>query len=96
MFYFYMLLTIVLRLVFCFREAGNSTGHIFQYGITAGLRSEFCKIADESGLPAGVFNVVTCRGSVVGSALVSSPKVGIVSLTGSVSAGVKIATHYDK
>lgn len=51
---------------------------------------EFCKIVDESGLPAGVFNVVTGRGSVVGHALASSPKVGIVSLTGSVDAGVKI------
>lgn len=51
---------------------------------------EFCKIVDESGLPAGVFNVVTGRGSLVGNAMAGSPKVGIVSLTGSVSAGVKI------
>lgn len=51
---------------------------------------EFCKIVDRSGLPAGVFNVVTGRGSVVGNALASNPKVAIVSLTGSVGAGTKI------
>ncbi len=51
---------------------------------------EFCKIVDESGLPAGVFNVVTGRGSLVGNAMAGSPKIGIVSLTGSVDAGVKI------
>ena len=51
---------------------------------------EFCKIVDESGLPAGLFNVVTGKGSVVGNALAKHPKVGIVSLTGSVGAGVKI------
>ena len=51
---------------------------------------EFCKIVDEVGLPAGVFNVVTGKGSVVGNAMASSPKVGIVSLTGSVGAGTQI------
>ena len=52
--------------------------------------SELCKIIDASGLPAGLFNVVTGRGSLVGNAMASHPKVGIVSLTGSVEAGVKI------
>lgn len=51
---------------------------------------EFCKIVDEMGLPAGVFNVVTGRGSLVGNAMASNPKVAIVSLTGSVGAGTKI------
>ena len=51
---------------------------------------ELCKIIDASGLPAGLFNVVTGRGSLVGNAMESNPKVGIVSLTGSVEAGVKI------
>ena len=37
-----------------------------------------------------MFNVVTGKGSLVGNALASHPKVGIVSLTGSVGAGVKI------
>ena len=52
--------------------------------------TEFCKIVHETGLPAGVFNVVTGKGSLVGNAMASSPKVGIVSLTGSVGAGEKI------
>ena len=51
---------------------------------------ELCKIIDASGLPAGLFNVVTGRGSLVGNAMASNPNVGIVSLTGSVEAGVKI------
>lgn len=51
---------------------------------------EFCKIVDEVGLPAGVINVVTGKGSVVGHAMASSPKIGIVSLTGSVEAGTQI------
>lgn len=51
---------------------------------------EFCKIVDETGLPAGVFNVVTGRGSLVGNAMAKNPKVAIVSLTGSVGAGTKI------
>ena len=45
---------------------------------------EFAKVVDETGLPAGVFNVITGRGSVVGNALAASPKIGIVSVTGSV------------
>ena len=52
--------------------------------------TELCKIVHETGLPAGVFNVVTGKGSLVGNAMASSPKVGIVSLTGSVGAGQKI------
>lgn len=47
----------------------------------------FAEIVAESGLPAGVFNVVNGRGSVLGNELASNPKVGMVSLTGSVEAG---------
>ncbi|OIV46520.1 aldehyde dehydrogenase [Sodalis sp. TME1] len=47
----------------------------------------FAEIVHEVGLPKGVFNLVTGRGSVVGNELASNPKVGMVSLTGSVSAG---------
>ncbi|MCO7176153.1 aldehyde dehydrogenase [Sporolactobacillus kofuensis] len=50
----------------------------------------FAQIVQEVGLPKGVFNVVTGRGSVVGQALAASSKVGLVSLTGSVPAGQKI------
>ena len=51
---------------------------------------EFAKVVDETGLPAGLFNVITGKGSVVGNALAASPKIGIVSVTGSVGAGESI------
>ena len=47
----------------------------------------FAQIVEEVGLPAGVLNIVNGRGSVVGHELASNPKVGMVSLTGSVEAG---------
>jgi len=47
----------------------------------------FAEIVHEVGLPKGVFNLVTGRGSVVGQELAANPKVGMVSLTGSVAAG---------
>lgn len=49
----------------------------------------FAQIVEEVGLPAGVFNVINGRGSVIGQELASNPKVGMVSLTGSVEAGVQ-------
>jgi lactaldehyde dehydrogenase/glycolaldehyde dehydrogenase len=50
----------------------------------------FAQIVEEAGLPAGVFNLVMGRGSVIGHELAANPKVGMVSLTGSVSAGQQI------
>ncbi len=47
----------------------------------------YAQIVEEVGLPKGVFNLVNGRGSVVGHELAANPKVGMVSLTGSVSAG---------
>src|SRR5579863_4595299 len=51
---------------------------------------EFAKLVAKSSLPKGVFNLVSGAGSVVGDALARHPKVGMVSLTGSVGAGVAI------
>lgn len=51
---------------------------------------EFAKIVEKSGLPAGVFNVVTGKGSIIGRELASNPRVGMVSCTGSVEAGASI------
>lgn len=48
----------------------------------------FAEIVDEAGLPPGVFNLVTGFGPEVGQALAASPDVGMVSLTGSVNAGI--------
>ncbi|WP_286154929.1 aldehyde dehydrogenase [Bacillus sp. FJAT-27264] len=50
----------------------------------------FAKIVDNIGLPKGVFNLVTGKGGEVGNELASNPKVGMVSLTGSVPAGQKV------
>jgi alpha-ketoglutaric semialdehyde dehydrogenase len=41
----------------------------------------------EAGLPPGVLNVLTGRGSVVGAALVRDPRVRAISFTGSVATG---------
>ena len=41
----------------------------------------------EAGLPAGVLNVLTGRGSTVGAALVRDPRVRAISFTGSVATG---------
>ena len=50
---------------------------------------EFARIVEKSSLPKGVFNLVSGSGSIVGEALAGHPKVGMVSLTGSVESGIK-------
>jgi len=48
-------------------------------------------IIDEAGLPAGVFNLVSGIGPVVGEALAAHPDVDMVSFTGSTRAGKRVA-----
>ena len=48
-------------------------------------------IFDEVGLPAGVFNLVTGFGPVVGEALAAHPDVDMVSFTGSTRAGRRVS-----
>jgi aldehyde dehydrogenase (NAD+) len=48
--------------------------------------------AHEIGLPHGVFNVVSGAGRVVGEAIVAHPDVDMVSFTGSLQAGRRIAS----
>ncbi|MGX7068707.1 aldehyde dehydrogenase [Gemella bergeri] len=50
----------------------------------------FAEICAEVGLPEGVLNIIYGRGSVVGNRLASHPKVGLVSLTGSLAAGQEV------
>ena len=52
--------------------------------------TEFAKILDDIQLPAGVINIVTGRGSVIGNEMAGSPKIDLVSVTGSVGAGESI------
>lgn len=48
------------------------------------------EILDDIGLPAGVFNLVTGVGPVVGEAIASHPLVDMVSFTGSTRAGKRV------
>lgn len=48
------------------------------------------EIFDEVGLPAGVLNVVSGTGPIVGEALATHPQVDMVSITGSVRAGKRV------
>ena len=49
------------------------------------------EIMDELGLPAGVFNLVTGTGPVVGEAIASHPGIDMVSFTGSTRAGKRVS-----
>jgi acyl-CoA reductase-like NAD-dependent aldehyde dehydrogenase len=49
------------------------------------------EVIDEVGLPGGVFNLVTGRGSVVGEALAQHPSVDMISFTGSTAAGRRVS-----
>lgn len=49
------------------------------------------EVIDAIGLPAGVFNLVSGAGAVVGEALAAHPKVGVISFTGSTRAGRRVA-----
>ncbi|MGZ6308155.1 MAG: aldehyde dehydrogenase family protein, partial [Ktedonobacterales bacterium] len=49
------------------------------------------EIIEKAGLPAGVFNLVSGKGTVVGEAIVSHPDVDMVSFTGSTRAGRRVS-----
>jgi lactaldehyde dehydrogenase/glycolaldehyde dehydrogenase len=51
---------------------------------------EFAELIKDIGLPAGVLNFVCGTGSAIGNELCKSPVAGIISLTGSVGAGVEV------
>ncbi|TKX29434.1 aldehyde dehydrogenase [Campylobacter sp. MIT 12-5580] len=51
---------------------------------------EFAKLVAQSSLPKGVFNLVAGKANIVGTELSSNENIGLVSLTGSVEAGVKV------
>lgn len=50
----------------------------------------FARLVDEIGLPAGVVNVISGRGSVLGRALTENSLVDMVTLTGSTEAGKQV------
>jgi len=49
------------------------------------------EVIEAAGLPAGVFNLVTGTGPVVGEALAAHPQVDMVSFTGSTRAGKRVS-----
>jgi lactaldehyde dehydrogenase/glycolaldehyde dehydrogenase len=51
---------------------------------------KFCELVAETSLPPGVINIVHGRGSSIGTALASDPRIGMISLTGSVETGSAI------
>lgn len=51
---------------------------------------QFAEMAQEAGLPPGVFNLVFGTGPEVGEAIVTHPLVDMVSITGSVRAGKRV------
>jgi lactaldehyde dehydrogenase/glycolaldehyde dehydrogenase len=51
---------------------------------------KFCELVAGTDLPPGVFNIVHGRGPTVGKALASSPRIGLISFTGSVETGSAI------
>jgi len=50
----------------------------------------FAEAAHDAGIPAGVVNVITGRGSVAGEHLIAHPDVSMVSFTGSTPIGQKV------
>ena len=59
--------------------------------LVPGCAWALAEIIHRAGLPAGVFNLVMGRGSVIGDALVTHPEVDAVSFTGSQGVGQRLA-----
>ncbi len=59
--------------------------------LVPGCAWALAEIISRSGIPAGVFNLVMGRGSVIGDPLVAHPGIDAVSFTGSQSVGARIA-----
>ena len=57
---------------------------------TSRCAAEVVRLYEEGGVPAGVLNMVTGSGSVVGNALVEDPHVRTVSFTGGVESGREV------
>jgi acyl-CoA reductase-like NAD-dependent aldehyde dehydrogenase len=57
---------------------------------TALCATEVVKVYEEAGVPAGVLNMLTGSGAIVGNALVADPRVRAVSFTGGVETGREV------
>ena len=54
------------------------------------------KLIDEAGVPAGVANLILGKGSAIGDALTSDPRIDLVSFTGSLQIGQRIMSLASK
>lgn len=61
--------------------------------LVPGSAHALAQILHEAGCPAGVFNLVMGRGSIVGEAILASADIAAVSFTGSVETGRQIAVR---
>ena len=61
--------------------------------LVPGCAWALAEIIARAGVPAGVFNLVMGRGSVVGEVLSNSPEIDAVSFTGSVATGRRVAQN---
>jgi len=59
--------------------------------LVPGCAWALAEIISRSGIPAGVFNLVMGRGSVIGDALVNHAGIAAISFTGSIGVGKRIA-----
>jgi len=59
--------------------------------LVPGSAHALAEIIVNAGVPAGVFNLVMGRGSVVGQVFLEDPRVNAISFTGSVSTGRRVA-----
>lgn len=57
------------------------------------IEYEYARCFADAGFPAGVFNLLTGMGAVVGDAMVSHPGVQAVAFTGSVATGQRVAAR---
>ena len=85
------LITLMQKLPFAL--AAGCTTVIKPSELTSGTALEVAALAGEAGIPAGVINVVTGYGEVVGEALSTHAGIDMVSFTGSTRVGKRIARN---
>jgi len=80
-------------------SAAIVTGNTVIYkpsNITGIIGHHLVEIFKEAGLPAGVFNYVPGRGSVMGDFLVDHPDISLIAFTGSMEVGLRIVERAAK
>jgi len=67
---------------------------VFKPATAGSLTGAFLgKLAIEAKMPAGIFNVVTGKGSEIGDLITNHPDINFISFTGSVKVGQRILKH---